>query len=526
MANYFVMQVDSLVRTFSVMDTGKCIQFGMEAQDHGAVLAEPETGDWILGYVTAPVNEIRLVFQVAGKENGDRLELVKKMEVEAGVRVGDPALEEWIARNHLSGLTETRFREICGRLVEGQKLELPVEEEPAGTAGDGSGDREEGSPCLTSGELPAGQVPDNGAGAMGSESGLAHGGSREILGTSGSLLETSAGVTAPRLPVPWNYLVFGAPGTGKSHLVSRMQKKYFPDEDSFERVTFYASYSYANFVGTYKPRMEGKDIGYGFVPGPWVRVLEKAIRHPERNFLLIVEEINRANAAAVLGDMFQLLDRKTGKSQYPVSTSEDLKQYLASGYYEDFQERPELQKQYLDSFGKLLIPSNMYLWATMNSADQGVFPMDTAFKRRWDFRYMGVDEEEGQVDHVHFLAPGGEGNQERVSWNRLRRAVNARLSKECRVNEDKLLGPFFLSGGILETEEGSGLVKDNPGFLEAFKSKILMYLFEDGARQKRPQMFAGCEDHSRYSAVCEAFDRVGVRIFGEQVHEEAVVPEE
>ena len=117
-----------------------------------------------------------------------------------------------------------------------------------------------------------------------------------------------------------------------------------------------------------------------------IRVLEKAVKNPGRNFLLIVEEINRANAAAVFGDVFQLLDRKKGTSEYPVETSEDLKQYLASGYYGDFSEREDLQPRYLDSFGKLLIPSNLYIWATMNSADQGVFPMDTAFKRRWAFQ--------------------------------------------------------------------------------------------------------------------------------------------
>ena len=473
MAKYFMMQVDSLVRTFSVMDTGRIIQFGMEIQDREGMLEEPEAGDWILGYVPAPVGQVRLVFQVSGKDGPDRLELVKKLEVEDGVQIGDPRLEEWVSRQELCGLEEERFREICQRLVEGQRLAL--------TAGWG-----------------------------------------EETGKDPNPLETASGVTAPRLPVPWNYLVFGAPGTGKSYLVTQMQKQYFPDEDSFERVTFYASYSYANFVGTYKPRMEGKDIGYSFVPGPWIRVLEKAIRHPDRNFLLIVEEINRANGAAVFGDMFQLLDRKKGKSEYVIHTSEDLKEYLASRYYEDFWEREDLRSRYLDSFSKLLIPANMYLWATMNTADQGVFPLDTAFKRRWDFRYMGVDEGEGQVEHVGFLAPAGDGGQEQISWNRLRKAINVRLSQECRVNEDKLLGPFFLSGELLETEEASGLVKDHEGFLEAFKSKILMYLFEDAARQKRPQMFPGCGDHSRYSAVCEAFDRMGVRIFGEQVHREAV----
>ncbi len=544
MAGFFVMQVDALVQTFSVMDAGTRIQFGMETQDNGAVFQKPDTGDWILGFVSAPIRQVRLVFQVVGKDGPGKLELVKKLEAEDGVRLQNAGLEEQLRREELCQLTAEQFQEIYEELVGSQGLgQMGI---PGLSGGAGNGGMPAGSGGFTGdagmpagsggftgdGGMPAGSggfAGDAGissgsvTGALADKRALAAHGVREILGSDGRILETASGITAPRLPVPWNYLVFGAPGTGKSYLVTRLQKKYFPEQDSFERVTFYASYSYANFVGTYKPRMRGKEICYEFVPGPLIRVLEKAVKNPGRNFLLIVEEINRANAAAVFGDVFQLLDRKKGTSEYPVETSEDLKQYLASGYYGDFSEREDLQPRYLDSFGKLLIPSNLYIWATMNSADQGVFPMDTAFKRRWDFRYVGVDEEEGQVESVCFLAPSRKDETDRVSWNRLRKAVNARLSRECRVNEDKLLGPFFLSGEVLERDE-SGMIVDNDGFLEAFKSKILMYLFEDAARQARPRIFPGCEDCGRYSAVCEAFDRIGIRIFGDQVYGEAVEP--
>ena len=116
------------------------------------------------------------------------------------------------------------------------------------------------------------------------------------------------------------------------------------------------------------------------------RELIKEISFAVEDELLLIEEINRANVAAVFGDVFQLLDRKNGVSEHSIATSEDLKNYLDE----------ELWMYEVDNT-EIRIPSNMFIWATMNSADQGVFPMDTAFKRRWEFEYIGIDEEENEV---------------------------------------------------------------------------------------------------------------------------------
>ena len=126
--------------------------------------------------------------------------------------------------------------------------------------------------------------------------------------------------TMHTLPLPHNRIIFGAPGTGKSHLLEKDRKQYF-DDAHYERVTFHPSYTYSQFVGAYKPvalkNTESKDdITYSFVPGPFCRTLAKAIQNPSENFLLVIEEINRANVAAVFGDVFQLLDRdESGKSE-------------------------------------------------------------------------------------------------------------------------------------------------------------------------------------------------------------------
>jgi hypothetical protein len=288
---------------------------------------------------------------------------------------------------------------------------------------------------------------------------------------------------AVRDALPHNLIVFGAPGTGKSYQVAKHSSRFGVN---LERVTFHPDYSYAQFVGTYKPVAIGDNITYKYVPGPFTRVLVKALKNPGEDYLLIIEEINRANVAATFGDVFQLLDRKDGASEFPIAASEDLRAYLEE----------QLERTCED----VAIPSNMYVWATMNSADQGVFPMDTAFKRRWDFRYIGIDDgSESLPQGVGITDPAGHT----VEWDTIRRAINATLVRECRVNEDKLLGCFYL---------GPSKLKDSSTFNEAFKSKVLMYLYEDAARQHRKDLFKGC-DSSMYSSVCSAYDHDGMGIF-------------
>ncbi len=235
---------------------------------------------------------------------------------------------------------------------------------------------------------------------------------------------------------------------------------------------------------------------------------------PANPYLLIIEEINRAKPAAVFGDFFQLLDRdEEGVSEYEIHTSEDVRRYLAS----------QLKGKASD-WAKIRLPDNLFLWATMNSADQGVFPMDTAFKRRWDFEYLGINEKESEIRGTIVL---GRSVSREVEWNLLRRAINEKLSKEYRVNEDKLLGPFFLSGKELRTvSREDDTIADTGRFIKAFKSKVLMYLYEDAARQHRHKLFAGCEDTTRYSAVCESFDEIGIQIFGEDFEEVYYNPQE
>ena len=276
-----------------------------------------------------------------------------------------------------------------------------------------------------------------------------------------------------KLDLPYQIICFGAPGTGKSSLLKQKEK----DFDYVDRVTFYPGYSYQQFVGTYKPctveieenGRNKKEIAYKFVPGPLLNSLVQALKNENKNHLLIIEELNRAEAAAVFGDFFQLLDRNDdGESEFCISISEDLKQYLTDNNILE-----KLKNK------KLYFPGNFYIYATMNSADQGVFPLDTAFKRRWEFEFIGIDDREKELE-----------SDTQKFWNIIRKNINKELLETLYLNEDKLLSPFFMKSSD----------SDEKTFWKRFCNKVLLYLYEDAVRLRRKDFFNG---NLSYSEICK-----------------------
>jgi hypothetical protein len=264
-----------------------------------------------------------------------------------------------------------------------------------------------------------------------------------------------------------NLIYFGAPGTGKSHTLDSEANRADRFEN-IERVTFHPNYSYTQFVGCYKPVPKDEEtITYEFIPGPFIRMLIAAKNDPKKKHLLIIEEINRANPAAIFGDVFQLLDRDdNGESEYGIAPSEDLREYLHRKL--DKCDK-HIKKDECKNCKEIKIPNNLYIWATMNSADQGVFPMDTAFKRRWDFEYIGIDDgvDKGDID---------------PEWDEVRRAINQKL-QELGVNEDKWIGPFFLGRHFKFDGDNSSVNS------RKFMNKLLMYLYEDAGKFKHDELF-------------------------------------
>lgn len=318
---------------------------------------------------------------------------------------------------------------------------------------------------------------------------------------------------------PHQRIFFGAPGTGKSYELNKEAKEYFGN--NYERVTFHPNYMYGNFVGAYKPfpkvlkNSDGsiktdsdgniqETITYEYIHGVLMEQLIRALKNPNENYLLLIEEINRANVAAVFGDIFQLLDRdEMGESEYFIATSKELQDHLKKKF-KDFQLSEEVSKKLKDDFSRLYFPNNLYIWATMNSADQGVMPMDTAFRRRWEFKYLGINEA-ADTNKLDFDKYKFKINPtEVVKWDEFRRELNKKLSS-LNIPEDKLIGPYFISKSILEGTDLDRLT-------ETIKNKVLMYLYEDAAKAFRSSLFAEGK-YSTYSELCHYFDENALSLF-------------
>ena len=314
---------------------------------------------------------------------------------------------------------------------------------------------------------------------------------------------------------PCNWIFFGAPGTGKSFNLNKEKKHLLKTyKKNYERITFHPDYSYAHFVGTYKPVPKKDDetiISYKYVPGPFMRILSKALMSPNEPFLLIIEEINRANVAAVFGDVFQLLDRDDdGNSEFPIQTSEDMKKYLM--------DEMDVDEEVCETIS---IPSNLFIWATMNSADQGVYVMDTAFKRRWDFNYIDINNSEEKIKDAKITwkvknKNNDEDNNKTINWNILRKSINRKMLK-FEINEDKLIGPFFIPLKYINNNSGN----NGEELKEIFKNKVLMYLFEDIAKSGKRALFSNEIINQgynfTYSNICKQFDEKGIDIFCDDI---------
>lgn len=307
---------------------------------------------------------------------------------------------------------------------------------------------------------------------------------------------------------PHQRIFFGAPGTGKSYKLNQEANQYFGN--NFKRVTFHPNYMYSNFVGQYKPypvEDNPEKITYKFVPGVLVRQIVEAFENPDKNYLVIIEEINRANVAAVFGDLFQLLDRTSdGESEYSIAVTKELQDYLKNEFLDNRSLSTEIENK-LKNFSELYLPHNLYIWATMNSADQGVMPMDTAFKRRWEFTYLGVNDA-ADNNAAEFEKYVFEVNGVKYNWDMYRRGINDRLSR-LNIPEDKLLGPYFLSKNILINENKSYIA-------DVLKNKVLMYLYEDAGRAFRGRLFRD-GSYNTYSQLCAEFDKDPLSIFKEPI---------
>ena len=236
-----------------------------------------------------------------------------------------------------------------------------------------------------------------------------------------------------RLSTGCNVLLYGVPGSGKSWTI---EHEYCKKESIVERLVFHPDYTNADFIGQILPVVDkDKQVSYEFTPGPFTSIMREAYWHPDKEYILIIEEINRGNAPAIFGEVFQLLDRKVALTdnddEMPVGTSEYgiTHKYMAEEIYHD-------------ETHKVKIPSNLSILGTMNTSDQNVFTLDTAFQRRWRMRLI-----ENNFDNVRSSLSGAKILDTEVTWKKFCDTVNGIIvgnKAKMASAEDKRLGVYFI----------------------------------------------------------------------------------
>lgn len=250
-------------------------------------------------------------------------------------------------------------------------------------------------------------------------------------------------------------IFYGTPGSGKSHKVKQDYDENYP-KNQVIRTTFHPDTDYASFVGGYKPvattDKDGNDkITYRFIPQCFTEAYVRAWNDLGNPYFLIIEEINRGNCAQIFGDTFQLLDRDdNGYSEYPIDADADLKKYL--------QDTNVLTNEAGIANGQLCLPPNLSIIATMNTSDQSLFPMDTAFKRRWAWEYVPIDYDNKYSSEFKINI-----GEETFEWPIFLRAINKKI-KKLTSSEDKQMGNFFIKHSVDEKE---------------FVNKVMYYLWSE-----------------------------------------------
>ena len=309
---------------------------------------------------------------------------------------------------------------------------------------------------------------------------------------------------------PIQVIYYGAPGTGKSFTIDDMT-----DDKNSVRTTFHPDSDYASFVGAYKPTMEDvpisatyqtkegsygeyltktekhpgteRKIVYKYVPQAFLKAYVAAWSNLDAPYFLIIEEINRGNCAQIFGDLFQLLDRNNaGSSSYAIHADEDITQFLSSDS-KGFASLSDEQKDAIRAFvlhkdngktqavgqdilnGKLLLlPPNLYIWATMNTSDQSLFPIDSAFKRRWNWKYMPIEYHPIDKKTQQPIDWNFQIGDNIYSWGQFLSKINPEIYTLTE-SSDKQMGYFFA-----KADNTTGIISE-----EVFLNKVLFYLWTD-----------------------------------------------
>lgn len=524
MANYFIYVIEEIIKAYSIIGHGKECRFEFAEKGQTGELSILNDGDKLIGFVTNSVNTFSYIFDVV-KKSSSEVHIVKSFETMYGPSLDEVGVEiQENIRNKeqiksLIGISETQFSEIVSLMTKDTGKNL-IDVNDLYTVKDTEYvkhdyDAEELGKILK-------DMYDNAQSGLQVASihmfGIKYG--RNIIekgykaseiikaanmddtkygtelskalniykclvaNTYGiSILDEKGLVARPepqgtRVTGGENILLYGVPGSGKSRYI---KDNYPADEKYKERVVFHPDYTYSDFVGQILPRVKGKNLEYEFTPGPFTKILRKAYEDPENSYYLIIEEINRGNAPAIFGEIFQLLDRKNDDADDPTKIGE-------SEY--EITNADVAREVYGDENRKVGIPSNLWILATMNTSDQNVFTLDTAFQRRWHMQQIPNIFKE---DHAFADTPIMDTS---VTWRAFNETINDIIITKNPMSstEDKRLGTYFIKAQDLQTDS------------KAFPEKVIKYLWDDAVKFSRDTIFRD-KDYPSLELVIEHFEK-------------------
>ncbi len=442
MAKYYILMIAESIKAFSVIGHGLDFKFSLEAKGQETPFVNLQEGDKVIGYISNDEKRFAYVFHAKGQINNTECELTKMLETVTGPELSQ--VPEYIQKiifdnentSSMVEISRETFSEIM-KLMMNTVSEVFLDDEA--------------------------QVADSGITKQVSEE--------------------------KRVSTGENILLYGVPGSGKSWTI---QHEYCDDEKCMERLVFHPDYMYSDFVGQILPVVKKDDAGnekvrYEFKPGPFTKILKKAYEDPKKSYYLVIEEINRGNAPAIFGEIFQLLDRMDeDKEGYKKGTSE----------YGITNENIALEV-YGNADTKVRIPANLSILGTMNTSDQNVFTLDTAFQRRWIMRMI-------KNTFTNHRYAGNNILDTTVSWKQFCEAVNEEILRRNNVtsSEDKRLGAYFVSADDLVYVE-TGDNASAKQIIEAehknarFAEKVIKYLWDDAFKFSHPDTF----DTRRYKSL-------------------------
>ena len=308
---------------------------------------------------------------------------------------------------------------------------------------------------------------------------------------------------------PTQIIYYGVPGSGKSHKIDE-ETKGLLDEQKI-RVVFHPEYTNADFVGQILPVQTESGLEYPFKAGPFTRILKRALNNPTKPYYLIIEEINRGNAAAIFGELFQLLDRGAdGWSSYGIENL-DINAFIRSENERYSGKTPPTTKligniEYTENTS-IRLPPNLSLFATMNTSDQNVFTLDNAFQRRWDMQLVPNTVDKNNANEKNQMEATITVTNQTITWEDFQQTINAVIGEKSNESglssmEDKRLGCWFVKAENKEISK------------EIFANKVLKYLWDDAFKFYHQEMFKG--DIKNFEELYKTFLDEGFSVFSDE----------